>query len=465
MSRTNAAFHSALAPSLTLGAIAASVVLIPSMSLKLALCGALAAIPLLLWMLSGASHWIYAFFAAALLLPPFPVALGNSGPHIATVFALAGLWIGILRIFDWRLRVDGLAVSLLSLLLVLLASVGAAAVNSGVEIAAGSLARVALFGITVYIFFFVRDGPSAYDSGWPLLRLLLFAGAGSALFACVDFYFQFPAPAGFGPQFLWLASGVFRRAQGFFYEASTLGNVCAFFLVMIAVAFTRPRSARPASVTVLLIGAVLFACALVLSYSRASLVNLAIALGAVLWLQRARLRATRLVLGAAIAGALGLGVLVTVVPVFTAAYGARLANSVQYFGESPNAVLSGRLANWKLLAGFLVAHPWHALIGVGFKTLAYSDFTGSLTVTDNTYLSMLAETGIAGFAALIALNVCILRVAYRAARRADPLGSFCGTCMFAFWCGQVVQMFSADLLTYWRVLPIYFCVLAMADRE
>jgi hypothetical protein len=29
----------------------------------------------------------------------------------------------------------------------------------------------------------------------------------------------------------------------------------------------------------------------------------------------------------------------------------------------------------------------------------------------------------------------------------------------------VVQMFSADLLTYWRVLPIYFFVLAVAARQ
>jgi hypothetical protein len=28
-----------------------------------------------------------------------------------------------------------------------------------------------------------------------------------------------------------------------------------------------------------------------------------------------------------------------------------------------------------------------------------------------------------------------------------------------------VQMFSADLLTYWRVLPVYMCVLALAVRR
>jgi hypothetical protein len=37
--------------------------------------------------------------------------------------------------------------------------------------------------------------------------------------------------------------------------------------------------------------------------------------------------------------------------------------------------------------------------------------------------------------------------------------------MLCFWAGQIVQMFSADLLTYWRVLPVYMCVLALAVRR
>jgi hypothetical protein len=31
--------------------------------------------------------------------------------------------------------------------------------------------------------------------------------------------------------------------------------------------------------------------------------------------------------------------------------------------------------------------------------------------------------------------------------------------------GQAVQMLSGDLITYWRVLPVYFWVLAIAARE
>src|ERR1044071_2664351 len=105
------------------------------------------------------------------------------------------------------------------------------------SITRASLARVMLFGISVYVYFYTAYGPGAFGG----LRLVYWVALAAAVFACVDFYFQLPAPAGYGPQFVWLDSGVYRRAQGFFYEASTLGNFCAFFLVMIAVAWTRPR--------------------------------------------------------------------------------------------------------------------------------------------------------------------------------------------------------------------------------
>jgi hypothetical protein len=54
--------------------------------------------------------------------------------------------------------------------------------------------------------------------------------------------------------------------------------------------------------------------------------------------------------------------------------------------------------------------------------------------------------------------------AYRATRSSDSLRSFTGAWMLCFWAGQSVQMLSADLLTYWRILPVYFFVLALAAR-
>jgi len=78
---------------------------------------------------------------------------------------------------------------------------------------------------------------------------------------------------------------------------------------------------------------------------------------------------------------------------------------------------------------------------------------------------MLAETGVLGLAALLWLNAAVLRAAYRSSASPDPARALCGTWMFCFWAGEAVQMLSGDLLTYWRVLPVYFFVLALAVRK
>jgi hypothetical protein len=80
------------------------------------------------------------------------------------------------------------------------------------------------------------------------------------------------------------------------------------------------------------------------------------------------------------------------------------------------------------------------------------------------YLSILVETGILGLGALLWVNFAILRAAAKASRAADPRRSFCGTWILCFWSGQVLQMLSGDLLTYWRVLPVYFFVIALMVR-
>ena len=128
-------------------------------------------------------------------------------------------------------------------------------------------------------------------------------------------------------------------------------------------------------------------------------------------------------------------------------------------------MLSGRLGNWQIIAAFVAAHPWHAILGIGYKTLPYSALVGPAIVADNMYLSLLVETGIVGLAAFLLLNVAILRTSWRAARCKDSQASFFGTWIFCFWIGQLFQMLSGDLFTYWRVLPVYFWVLAMAVRR
>jgi O-antigen ligase len=386
--------------------------------------------------------------------------MGDSGPHECRAFAALGGLAGILRMREWKLRPETAHLGLLVYPCVLAASVGFAALYSGPSIAAASFARVMLFCISIYAFFFTAYGPGR--GGLSLgLQPIYWAGIASALFACIDFYFQFPAPAGFGAQFVWMESGIYRRAQGVFYEASTLGNLCVFFLVMTAVGLISPLKgiARPA----LVVGVIVFVPALMLSFSRASLVNLMVASFSLLCLRLRRIAMMR-ILTPVTALAAGAGAAYYLFPRFTSVYWERISASVTYFFAATEGVLSGRLESWRTLGSFLLENPSHALVGVGYKTLPYSDFVGRAVIADNAYLSALVETGIAGLAAMLIFNIAILRIAYRAARRADPRAAFFGTCVFCFWVGQTVQMMSGDLLTYWRVLPVYFWALGMAAR-
>lgn len=449
-----------------LSACACVIAASPNLVTAAAWTAPLVTIPLVLWTLQSASRWLWCFCFAALVLPPLPFAFGNSGPHVGVAIAGIGLVCGAVRLRDWRPKYDLVAFSMAVFFLVLLTSSALAVFYSGLDVAAGSLMRVLLFGIPVYVYFYSAHGPAPamYPNAFRGARRLYWFGLLSAAFACVDFYYQFPAPAGYGPQFIWLDSGIYRRAQGVFYEASTLGNVCAFFLIMIAVTLLRERSRRLIQRWALWLGAPVLFAALILSYSRASLLNLFVALAVLLYLERARIRMTRLVAIAAaclVAGSLAAW---QVFPEAAWNYWLRLSQS-QFFFSQPASVLSGRVATWQTIGTFLAAHPWHAILGIGYKTLPYSNFIGQTIVADNMYLSLLVETGIVGLAAFLLLNFAVLRTAWRAARRTDSRSSFFGSWIFCFWIGELFQMLSGDLFTYWRVLPLYFWVLAMAAYD
>ena len=145
-------------------------------------------------------------------------------------------------------------------------------------------------------------------------------------------------------------------------------------------------------------------------------------------------------------------------------YWLRLSYSAQFLVSGTESVLSGRVASWRTLVAWVEANPGQALVGIGYKTLPYTEHLGTPLVADNQYLSLLVETGIAGLAALVWLNWAIVKASARAARSHDPGRAFCGLWMLCFWWGEMVQMASGDLLTYWRVLPVYFFVLALAVR-
>jgi O-antigen ligase len=448
--------------SLGIGVYAALIAAAPSVASRALLLGPVVLAAVAWWTLAKAHRWVGAFIASAILLPPLPIPLGDSGPHPSLLFAALGVFAGVLYLRDWRITAGPLERALICLFSVLVASAGFAVFYSGPEFGAATLARVLLFGIGVYLFFFV-----AYvgDGAPPWVVPLFWAAMASAVIACVDFYYQLPAPAGFGAQFVWLDTDVVRRAQGIFYEASTLGNFCTFFLVMIAVALTRERRHVPISRPVLIAGGVVLFGALLFSYSRSSIINLLVAMATLAWMDRARIHWRKTILLLATLAIAGTAVSYYFLPQLVETAWLRLSQTVLYSFDHTEAVFSGRLESWHVLLRFLSTHPRYAIFGIGYKTLPYSDYIGQTVIGDNMYLSMLVETGVIGLGALLWFNFSILRAAWRAARNPAPIASFLGTWMFCFWAGQLFQMFSADLLTYWRVLPVYFLVLAWAVRE
>ena len=459
-----------LAWGLALGTLAGGISLAASRPQALWPLLLLAPAPALWWIARGPNRWVLALLAAVILLPPVPLPGGNSGPHPAVLLAIVGLWAGFARLGEWQVRWTPLSAALCLLLFALLTSAPLAAFYSGWEAGLGSFARVALFAIAVYVFFYLSRGPGRHWVPEQLVRLLFWAGLVAGVFACFDFAFQLPAPARFAEQYVWLPDGVLRRAQGLFYEATALGSFCVFLLVMIAciAALKLWRPLRLPMLWLLAAGVVLLA-ALIFSFSRSAMASLGVALAALALLERSRLRSTLKVVRwsvvpavCAVAGVMLVGYLI---PSFLPAYFDRLWFSGQFLLSSPGVVLAPRMEGWRFLLDAVAERPWHGIFGIGYKTLPYSGFLGRPVVADNMYLSLLVEVGWTGLLAMLLFSAAALHRTYCLATRESGLRRFLGVWMFCFWCGQMVQMMSGDILTYWRLLPLYFSALALADRE
>lgn len=444
-----------LAPAILIGALASIAVFLPPW-----VVGGMLAVPLAWWAFAGTGRWLPLFFFVVLLLPPLPIPLGDTGPHPAILVAAIGLLAGVARLDHWRGHWHGVDSAVVVFTFALAASLGFAALYSGPSIAAASAARVVLFGIGVYVYFAAAHGPERGQDGLAITRFLFWIAVAAALFGCIDFLYQLPAPAGFEPQFLYLESGVYRRAQGLFYESSTLGNFCSFFLVFIAVSLAGERARRIAATPLLALAGVVFALALLLSFSRASVIACLISLAVLAWIERARWFSRSSVLwisGFACAAVL---LLAAAAPEVAEGYWGRLELTFGSFQDAPDRVLSGRLESWNTVLQFAAEHPVQTFFGIGYKTLPYTQHLGRPVIADNMYLSLLVETGVLGLLALLALNAAILTTAWRAMRA----GSLHGKWLFCFWIGESLQMLSGDILTYWRVLPLYFWVLAQSVR-
>ena len=113
------------------GAWAAAIAVAPGIAAKAVLAAPALILPALWWTLQNPARWLALFFAAALLMPPLPIPIGDSGPHPSLLFAAFGLFAGGLWLTDWRIVPTSLNAAFAAIFGVLLAAVAPAALYSG----------------------------------------------------------------------------------------------------------------------------------------------------------------------------------------------------------------------------------------------------------------------------------------------------------------------------------------------
>ena len=450
---------------LPLGAAAGVIALGRDLPATLGLAGAVAGAATLWTFLRRPNIWVPLFLTLAVLTPPFPV--GDLPVHPASLLFAAVLPAMLVRGFAWGR--DTLSWSFLLFLGMLLFSTVLAFAYSGAAIGGQSLLRWLLLLQAFVLFAWTAYGPAdAVPEAETLVRLLLWLGLTGALLSLADFTFQIPPTVRFSEQYIYLPDGPRRRAQGFFYDASVLGAFCVFLLLLIS-ALTLCRE-RPVRGTRWLswLAAPLLVFALVVSFSRGAVLSLLAGLAVlIVWYRNALLerRAVAYVAAASSVAAASATFAVLLAPDILRIFFLRLQFSALQFFAAPNEVLSSRVATWTYLLDFVVAHPQHFWLGIGYKTLPYTTFLGRPLVADNMYGSLLVECGALGLFVFLVMCCVILRTAWRLGRSADPLLALLGSFLLAAWCGFMIQMLSGDTLTYWRVTPIYFVLLGAAVRR
>ena len=428
-----------------------------SIAVVLAVAGAFAYI-----LLGSASIREPIFFAAVFLLtleilPPFYFSRLGEIPVFMSFFLLPiALIIIVTRFpemhFEWDSVARGLALFLGATAL----SIPFAFWLSGASVGMDSLLRWVLLSHAALVFYLIRAGSRREASRAERLmpRLLLAGAVLSAGYGIVDFIWPVPLEHPAVDQFIWLNGTVLRRAQGVFYESSNLGNFCAFFLIACGIAFLTRRERHLGLPRLLLFASIsILSLAILVAFSRSTWGSLIVALIASLVLS-GRVKLSRIMTVFA-AAAVPIILLWTLSPeLWSYLVNARVGQVFDIF-DDPNFATSGRFDTWIRVLSIMRDHPQYLLLGIGYKTLAITRLFHGEIITDNGYLSLLLETGIAGLTGFVVLSSTILRTFFRLARSENETLAFWATVLFSIWCGELVQLLMTDAYTYWRNIAVF----------
>jgi O-antigen ligase len=410
---------------------------------------------------------LYLSIAATLIAPAlYPSALGGEIPVYPSSLLLLAFFLMIWwrsELYDWTYDSIGSAGALLLLTMAL--SLPFAYWLSGFQVGSQSSLRLVLILQPWLLYFWIYNTKliANEEQFSRFVRWLLMAGSVAAIYGIVDFYFPFQFSHPFADQYIYLQDAMIRRAQGPFYEASSFGNLCAFLLTLSLLHLYYARRGTGLvrlALLVVLVG--IFGTGLFLAYSRGSWLNVAVTVTVFLILQNApRFRRTAGLVAVLVAVVY---LLYQVSPAVVANFFEwRLANLLEFWSD-PSFATSGRWETWARLFAFFGDQPWLLFFGIGYKSLASTVLFGSNLIADNGFLSALFETGIIGLIAFLNLNWVIFKSLYKTSQHQNSTVRRYAAFLLAFWCGEMAQMVTGDLFTYWRNLTIYLALMAFVQR-
>lgn len=290
------------------------------------------------------------------------------------------------------------------------------------------------------------------------LRRLIYAvfigaalGAALGLISVINidlFYSLYKAERYYG--FKILIPGVeLWRAVGVFLDPNHLSSYLSMIILLAVVVWRR----RQASVSRLLLVTVLVLCsaALLMTFSRAGWLFLLVSTVAYVLVSHDLSLRRKVGLLSTMLGSIVLCVVILgrVLPGLSVGLLNRILDTVDLAsGGDWNAAMSGRLHVWQVGWHVFLSHP---IFGIGYKCLPELFIMG-----DNNYLTMLAEGGIIGATIWIVWLAVIASGTYRLARK-----HWLGEYLFAVWLALLVNMATADIMTYWRTLPLFFALLGV----
>jgi O-antigen ligase len=407
--------------------------------------------------------WLYLCAATTLAVPPlYPAFLGSDIPvYSSSLILLIGWWVLLVRFEEFEFNWDPIASAAFYFLLALALSLPFGFWLSGPAQGLQSLFRFLLILQPFFLYFWIRgskviEKEALFSS---LIKFLLCVATVAAIYGIIDFYLPVPIPHPFADQYIYLKGENIRRAQGIFYEASSFGNMCAFFMslsLVVLYSLGRKLSLVYQSLLCVMIG--IFTTALFLSYSRGSWANVLVTMAIFLLMQRKfQLRSVAYVV-------LLIGGFILLVfqfsPEIASNFFSWRLGALSELWSDPNFATSGRWETWIKLTEFFADHPSLLLFGIGYKTLPYTNLIGKNLIADNGFISLSFETGVLGLAAFIWLNFTLLKSLYRTSRHQILTFRLYGGFLFAFWCGEMVQMMTGDIFTYWRNVIIFFTLIA-----